>query len=252
MNEKKQQVYKMIFDGKVLDAEKLLLEEVNLSPCLLALIYAIKNKNNQAKEILKTINNRLELDTIDQLACEEAELAINSTEADSIDMLLQAEKIVKIYQDAAIANYFLAKNTMKQRKWDKALGYYMNAMRICPDNDGLLLDVAKVLFFLKKSSEAMDYVKRATPSLRQRLYLFLIPLGKPVVRVIVLLVILGLFVATRLNVYVYVGFIALMGIGFLLSFVRDSLISSSFLYVGAFGTIIWFFSRWAWWLMQGG
>lgn len=242
--ELKQQIYKMIFYGHVTDAEKILLEDLRLSPCLLALVYAIQNKTKQAEEILLDIKGLSYNSMIDQLACEEAEMVIASLRAETSSALARATKIVETYPNAAIANYFVAHNASRQRRWDVALKHYQDILYLYPDNDGILLDIAKALFFLKKNSIALDYAKRAKASLRQRLYKILIPLGRPIPRVMALLVIFGLFVFTGLSPFIYIGFIVLMGTVFGANFRKDLLISSSALYLAIFGTIIWFFSYW--------
>lgn len=240
----KQRIYKMIFYGHVTDAEKILSENPTLSPCLLALVYAVQNKTRHVKEILEA-NGRNYPDAIDQLACEEANMILISVKTGPSSALDLAAKIVEKHHNAAIANYFIAQNALKQHKWDIAFEHYQNIIEIYPDNDGLLLDVAEVLVFQKKSSIALKYVESAKVSLRQRLYKILIlSLGKPLSRVMTLLVISGLFVITGLNAYVYIGFLAMMSVGFLASFKRDLLVSSSIIYLTAFGTIIWLLFHW--------
>jgi len=243
----KQRIYKMIFYGQVTDAEKILSGAPALSPCLLALAYSIQGKIKQAKEILD-ISSQNDSDVIDCMACEETEMLI-SVKMMTPSTLERAEKIIEAYPNAAIANYFISQDALKRKKWSVALMHYQNIARVYPDCDGLLLDIAKALFLLKKSDSALEYTKRAKISLRQVLYRILIPLGKPLPRIVMLLTIFLLLAATGFNVYVYIGLVTLIVVGFFASFRRDVLISSAFLYLGTFSTLIWFFSRWVWSLM---
>ncbi|MFZ5883756.1 MAG: tetratricopeptide repeat protein [Chloroflexota bacterium] len=241
--ELKQQIYKMIFYGHITNAEKILSGDLALSPCLLALVYAIQNKTKQAEEILLDARGR-NCDAIDQLACEEAEMIIAFAKTGTSSALAKATKIIESHSNAAVAHYFVAQNALQQRMWDVALKHYQNILQLYPDNDGLLLDIAKVLFFLKKNNTALDYAQRAKPSLRQKMYKILIPLGRPIPRVTALLAIFGLFVITGVNPFIYIWLIVLMGIVFFANFRKDMLISSSALYLATFSTIIWLFIHW--------
>ncbi len=249
----KQEIYKMIFYGQVTDAEKILLE-TKASQCLLALAYTIHNKTEEAEEAWVTCD-RNNQDAIEQQAYEEMMMirALRQTGRESA--LEQAAKIVETFPNASVANYFLAQSALKRRKWDIALGHYQKIMQIYPDNDGLLLDAARALFFLNKNSDALEHAKRAKASLRQRLYMMLIPLGRPVTRLVVLFAVFLFFVITGLNFYVYMAFMLLMTISFLVSLRKDTLVSANILYMGTFSTAIWLlswlFDHWVWSLMQG-
>lgn len=235
----KEQIYKMIFDGKALAVEEILLSMPNYSPCLLSLAYLIQNKIQSAEQILRTVIQP-DLDLIDQLAYEESSMILSFKNIQSVAALAQAQKIIEAYPNASFARYFLARNARKQRSWGKALDHYEKLVAIYPDNDSLLLDVAEVMVFLKKSALALDYVIRAKPSARQRSYKILIPLiGTTLSRLIIFLIVLGFVLVVDINNYTSIGFMILTAI---LCWIarKDLLISFGFLYLG----IVWLLSLW--------
>lgn len=106
---------------------------------------------------------------------------------------------------------------------EKALQFYSG-------HSGTLLDLAQSILSGKgKYQNALGFVHDAEPSFRRFLYLLLIPLSNPVVRLSIVVICLLLFFVTTYDVTVLIAISLLIIIGFVVSLVKlrwDSLVGS--------------------------
>lgn len=223
-----------------------ILESREISPCFLALAYAVSGRREDAEKILETVEVDRFAGGINQMAYAEAKMALEYRRRNFPNAKKQAETILVEYPNAAFATYTLARIALWERKPLIALGYYEKLLSNYPDHDGILLEVAKTLYLLRRYSESIEYTKQAKRSLRQQLYRLLFPLGTLKGSVILWFGASAFAVLTEFNVTTYVGLeILLTTCAFL--FIRvDAVLFAILLYINLVITIAWFLCRWIW------
>lgn len=90
------------------------------------------------------------------------------------------------------------------RKFADAMIYYKIILETYPEHNNTLLNMARTMLILKQNyKDILKIVRACKPSLRRNLYLYLIPFGKPLLRIIFFILTLIFFVSTWGNILFY-------------------------------------------------
>lgn len=220
--------------------------EGRISKCFLSLAYAVFGKVREAEETMRSLNLASQT-----LYCLEAKMLIASAHRDRLGARILALQILAENPHAAFARYFLARDALSSKTLYHSIEHYQILLENYPGHDEILLGMAEVLTYARKYSEAMKYVKRANPTLRQRLYVLLISVlryGSILLFSAIFLFLSAIYLFSGLDIYIWgtVSVSLAMVLFLILREKKDNFISTAFVYIGFIITIAWLLSRWIW------
>lgn len=241
-----EQFYQALFYQRKKDIKNMIAEAENIPPCYLALAYAVLGEKEKAKEALRKITPMNCDQRTHRLAWAEAEMAICYLQRDFPKAAERAKAIILEFPDAIFANYTLARIALYERNLTAALVYYEKLLNAHPKNDKVLLDSAETLFLLRRIKEAIQLIKRARSSLRQKLlYAIFLLFKNPGIVLFLWLATSLASVLTGFNIKVYLSVAISLLIGAI--FLRvDPLLFGSLLFVDIIITIAWFTTLLVW------
>lgn len=169
------------------------------------------------------------------------------------DALLLASEIVKKYPMAGFARYLLASNGLRNKRPQETVEHSLIFLQHYPQHENAIFLLAEGLAYLRQYREAMTWIKRCKSSLKQRLYLIMVPSVLPKYRFLLLLV--GIFLAViKLNALVLLVAILLLLVGAVTSMFayKGTLIPARLLYWILMLLASWGFGRWVLYLLMAG
>lgn len=216
-----------------------------ISKSLLSLAYATFGKIDQSEHILRSLDenagNLFEL---------EAKMLLLLYRRKRIEAITLAVDILNKYPMAAFARYVLATDAIRKERPEESANHCKIFLEYYPKHDNVTLQLAEALAYTRNYQQSLEYVKQCKPSLKQRLYLLLIPSVLPKYRFILVLV--GILAAALgLPMLVLVSILLTLFLGILISVLKykGTLIPTRLFYLAIMITISWWFGHWVWSLM---
>ncbi len=216
-----------------------------ISRSLLSLAYATFGKIDQSERILnsldKSTENLFELET---------KMLLLLYRRKRIEAMTLAMDILNKYPMAAFARYFLAIDAIRKKRPEESANHCKIFLEYYPKHDNVTLQLAEALAYMRRYQQSLEYVKQCKPSLKQRLYLILIPSVLPKYRFI--LVLAGILAAALgLPMFVLTSILLMLFLGIVISVLKykGTLIPTRLFYLAIMITISWWFGHCVWALM---
>lgn len=210
--------------------------------CYLALASALKRDLHGSYQNLSFVQE-VELSDLDRSVCLEAKAVVYYFSGNFNDVEEHAKQALELSQRAFFARYLLARLATWKRDFGLGIEYYRTILEFYPQHSSTLLDLAEALIASKGNyREILGYVAQAKVSLRRTMYLVLIPLGKPLARLLWAFTTLALFSIPKIGTFLF-GLISILivlaGIITLIRVKWDALIISRLVGLQGVTTLVW-------------
>lgn len=218
--------------------------------CLSALLLALQRDLKQCEQRLSFIQEE-GLSEWDYSTCLEARVVVAYFSGNFSDMEKLAEKVLELNQDAFFARLFLARLKAWKRDLISAIALYRMLLEQYPQHSSVLLDLAEALIGNKGNyREILEYVRMAKWSYRRNMYLLLIPLGQPFIRLVWVISALAIFSIPQVGTYSFMLLSLVTIFAVLMTLIKirlDTLIISRLIFLQIGNTLlfllIWFVSK---------
>ena len=214
----------------------------NEATCLLALQAAVKHDTKLAQKVISTIDFD-ELHKTERFLYLEVQVITSYFIGNFKDAKQFSEQAITLNSRAFFSLFTLARLHIRENDFETGISYYKSLLDVYPNSNGALLDLAKAIVLNKGSyQEVFKYIRQAKSSLRRSLYLFLIPFGKPFIRLLWAIVAILAFSIPDIGTKLFLLSTIVIILVFTITLIKiklDILIITRLLFIQLGNTLLW-------------